>query len=138
MSKENHGETKEQILEYLVHVTWLIRRAWFPPKNYDFRATATVTFKIHKDGRISDVYMKKAADTEDTNDTIYSALSNASPFPSLPQGIPASIDLEAQFGASVFIRTVPSEDREGEKSRHAYQALSKKVEQIKRRFEEER
>ncbi len=78
-----------------------IKRAWFPPKSNDSHHTE-VTFKVSKDGIISDAKIIRHGSTAGADEAALSALRNASPARPLPAGASDKVEVEFTFDYNVF------------------------------------
>lgn len=86
---------------YMADLQRRIKRAWFPPRGNETRKV-TVIFKVHADGKVSDIKLDKSSGVEPADAAALSAITNASPFRMLPAGAPKVVDIQFTFDYNVF------------------------------------
>lgn len=80
---------------YLRSVENRILYAWNPPSKTDDK-TARVQFRIHKNGRVSDIKLISKSDSPYAQSALH-AVRDAAPFYSLPDGAPQNVDIKFSF-----------------------------------------
>ncbi len=78
-----------------------IKRAWRPPRGNESKRVI-VTFKINRDGELSNLLIKKGSGFEPSDKAALLAIQNAAPFGRLPEGAPNAVDIEFTFDYNVF------------------------------------
>ena len=86
---------------YMAELQRSIKRAWFPPKG-DKSKRVVVVFKVHSDGRASDVKVEKSSGVATADQAALKGIENAAPFRQLPEGAPAEVDIQYTFDYNVF------------------------------------
>jgi TonB family protein len=72
---------------YANQIVGKIKRHWNWSLNYS-QLRAVIYFKIHKDGSVSDILVKKSSKNSDYDKFAADTVIRASPFPELPEGYP--------------------------------------------------
>ncbi|MDR2616396.1 MAG: TonB C-terminal domain-containing protein [Endomicrobium sp.] len=72
---------------YANQIVGKIKRHWNWSLNYS-RLRAVIYFKIHKDGSVSDILVKKSSKNSEYDKFAADTIIRASPFPELPEGYP--------------------------------------------------
>ncbi|HEY9678342.1 MAG TPA: TonB family protein [Drouetiella sp.] len=79
-----------------------IKHNWHPPKGDESRRVV-VTFKISKEGFISNLRLSKSSNIKAADDAALKAVSDTGPeITGLPEGAPSSVDIEFTFDYNVF------------------------------------
>lgn len=78
-----------------------IKHAWRPPRGNESKRVI-VTFKINRDGELSNLLIKKSSSFEPSDKAALLAIQNAAPFARLPEGAPNAVDIEFTFDYNVF------------------------------------
>ncbi|HOC02756.1 MAG TPA: energy transducer TonB [Candidatus Ratteibacteria bacterium] len=86
---------------YIDEIKTRIYKNWRRPSSSALKGEkATVSFRINKDGSVSDVIIEKTSGSSDFDSSVVNAVRKSSPFPSLPSGIALDfIDVSAEFSA---------------------------------------
>ena len=87
--------------EYMAILQRRIRHHWSPPKAPQSRI-AVVTFSISTGGGLGDLRISRSSGTAVADNAALKAVQDATPFPSLPEGSPPSVDIEFTFTYDVF------------------------------------
>ncbi|MDR3125121.1 MAG: TonB C-terminal domain-containing protein [Endomicrobium sp.] len=72
---------------YANQIVGKIKRHWNWSLNYN-QLRAVIYFKIHKDGSVSDILVKKSSKNSDYDKFAADTIIRSSPFPELPEGYP--------------------------------------------------
>ena len=86
---------------YMNELQRRIRRAWRPPRGNESKRVI-LTFKIRKDGELSDLRLKIGSGFEPSDKAALLAVQSAAPFTRLPVGAPNIVDIEFTFDYNVF------------------------------------
>ena len=86
---------------YMNELQRRIKQAWRPPRGNESKRVI-VTFKINKEGELSNLLIKKSSDFQPSDQAALLAIQNAAPFARLPEGAPNSVDIEFTFDYNVF------------------------------------
>lgn len=86
---------------YMEELQRRIKRAWKPPRGNESKRVVVV-FKISKAGQLSDLTIKKGSGFEPSDKAALLAVQEAAPFARLPEGAPATVDIEFTFDYNVF------------------------------------
>jgi TonB family protein len=78
-----------------------IKKSWFPPKGNESKRIK-VTFKVSKDGSAHKVKLLSSSGVSIADDAAIQAISDASPFAPLPDGVGDEIDINFTFDYNVF------------------------------------
>ena len=78
-----------------------IKRAWRPPRGNESKRVI-VTFRISKNGELSELAIKTGSGFEPSDKAALVAVQAAAPFSRLPEGAPNSVDIEFTFDYNVF------------------------------------
>jgi protein TonB len=78
-----------------------IKKSWFPPKGQE-SMRIKVSFKVHKDGSVGKVKLISSSGVSTADDAALQAISDASPFAALPDGVGDEIDINFTFDYNVF------------------------------------
>lgn len=81
---------------YMADIERRIKRAWFPPKGFEDRRI-TITFKVSKNGDVSEIQITKASGIELADQAALNATKNAAPFRQLPPDVSESQQFEMTF-----------------------------------------
>jgi len=84
---------------YLADLKRRMDRAWFPPtksKKNQLYAT-TVVFTNNHDGQITNLHVSQSSGNLIFDKAALTAVENSSPYRPLPEGAPASVDMEFKF-----------------------------------------
>jgi TonB family protein len=79
-----------------------IKRAWFPLCCNGESQITKVLFRLHKNGKISDLRITRSAACASSNQAALNAVQNAAPFYPLPLEAPPSVLIEFTFDYNVF------------------------------------
>ena len=86
---------------YVAHVEKKIKKNWVPPK-MDTKNHIMVSFKIHKNGEVSDLYILKSSKIQSVDSAALDAVRKAAPFDKLPKQFKGeSIPIEFTFDYNV-------------------------------------
>jgi len=88
--------SKVDLGPYLVDVQRRIKQAWVRPKGKEAQLV-TAVFKIHSDGKITDITLSQPSTDSEINDSALSAVKNAAPFPKLPDGADDPFEIQFTF-----------------------------------------
>lgn len=103
MLKSYEKERGIQPCDYLQPLTRQIKRNWFPPRNCTgYNWPVKVQFKIHKNGRLSDLRVTGSGGTITADCAALKAVTDASPFRPLPDEVPESVEIEFTFDYKLF------------------------------------
>lgn len=86
---------------YMQDLQRRIKRAWFPART-DLSNRVVVLFKIHSDGSVSNISLRKSSGISRHDNAALTAVQNAAPFPPLPKYSPDAVDIEFTFDYNVF------------------------------------
>lgn len=86
---------------YMADVQRRIKRAWFPPTGNETKRV-TVTFRIHRNGEMSNQSLDKSSGAAIADQAALLAVKNAAPFRPLPAGAPDVVDIQFTFDYNVF------------------------------------
>lgn len=86
---------------YMASIQGKIKRLWIPPKGDETRRVLAV-FKVHRDGRSSNVRLTESSGTAAADAAAIAAVDRASPFPPLPKGSPDEVDIQFTFDYNVW------------------------------------
>ena len=86
---------------YMADLQRRIKRAWFPPKGNESKRVVVV-FKVHSNGRMSNLRLDKSSDVKIADQAALKAVENAAPFRPLPAGSPPDVDIQFTFDYNVF------------------------------------
>lgn len=86
---------------YMQAVQAQIKKRWHPPKGENSRS-CTASFKIARDGTISDLRLASSTGTQEADESALKAVRDAAPFRPLPLGAPRTVDIEYAFDYNVF------------------------------------
>lgn len=86
---------------YMAELQRRIKKHWFPPRDSESKRVS-VTFKIARDGAMSNLLLQKRSGAALSDNAALNAVQTAAPFPSLPEGSPESVDIEFTFDFNVF------------------------------------
>ncbi|MBY0549905.1 MAG: TonB family protein [Candidatus Obscuribacterales bacterium] len=86
---------------YMQDLQRRIKRAWFPSRT-DLSNRVVVLFKVHSDGSVSDVSIRRSSGITRHDNAALTAVQNAAPFPPLPKYSPDAVDIEFTFDYNVF------------------------------------
>jgi len=86
---------------YLKDINRRVKRAWFPPKDHE-NDRLKVTFKIAKDGTMTDLRVLVTSGDALSDAAAKKAIENASPFAPLPMGASNPLPIEFTFDYSTF------------------------------------
>ena len=78
-----------------------IKRAWFPPKKNKSN-TGRVYFSINRDGSMQNLRITHSTGFKEGDIAMIHAVQNAAPFHALPEGAPATVDIDFNFDYNVF------------------------------------
>ena len=82
-----------------------VRRNWFVPLSAQtFRGRVTVTMRIHRDGRITDLHVVQPSNLESFNQSSYNALRGSNPTEPLPREYP---DNSMQMTVTFYYNELP-------------------------------
>jgi len=81
-----------------------IKRNWYPPIRQESRRIVA-SFRIHKDGIITNLKIKTPSGIARVDDAGLSAVQSASPMRPLPDGAPESVDIQFTFDYNVLANT---------------------------------
>ncbi len=81
---------------YMADIERRIKRAWFPPKGFEDRRI-TITFKVSKNGDVSEIQITRASEIELADQAALNAIKNAAPFRQLPPDVSESQQFEMTF-----------------------------------------
>ena len=96
------GESQEiDFGPYLAEMQRRIKKAWYPPRGNESKRV-TVKFKLNANGEVSAIRLEKSSGISIADDAAMSAVEQAAPFGSLPQGSPAKVDIKFTFDYNVF------------------------------------
>lgn len=87
---------------YMADLQRRIKKQWFPPKDMQSRRVK-VMFKIHSSGSLSNLRLVEGTGYPLADQAALTAVQNASPFMSLPNGAPDNVDIEFTFDYNVFL-----------------------------------
>jgi len=87
--------------QYMADVEWRIKSVWNPPFGNESKQTE-VSFKIHRDGSVSDIEIEKTCGVAAADAAALKAVKDAAPFRALPAGAPAAVDIEFTFQYNPF------------------------------------
>jgi TonB family protein len=80
-----------------------IKRAWAPPKwDEAKKAVAVATFRLHKNGTITDLRVVTHSSLTNFDEAAIAAITNAAPFRPLPDGPEESFELQFTFDWATF------------------------------------
>lgn len=79
-----------------------IRRAWFPSCCNGQSQQVQVQFRLHKNGKISELHITKPAACASSNQTALNAVNNAAPFYPLPLAAPPFVLVQFTFDYNLF------------------------------------
>jgi TonB family protein len=85
---------------YIEDVQKRIRSAWYPLRR-EKSNNCKVTFKVSRDGDVSEVKIVKSSGDKEVDAAGEKAVNSASPFEPLPPGSPCSADIEFTFDYNV-------------------------------------
>ncbi len=86
---------------YMADLQRRIKRAWFPPRANECQQVV-VTFKVHRDGTVSNIALTGASGDQMEDQSALKAIENAAPFKPLPQGSPDMVDIQFTFDYNVW------------------------------------
>jgi TonB family protein len=99
-TKENTSDVDFSL--YMANLQRLIKKHWFPPKDSASR-TLRVTFKISREGRMSNLQLSRGTGIGIADTAGLDAVEAAAPFfKPLPAGAPEAVDIEFTFDYNVF------------------------------------
>ena len=81
---------------YMATLQRIITRAW-QPRLIGESKKAVVDFKIHTDGKVSDVRVNRSSGVNTVDGAVLQAINVASPYPALPKGAPDPVDISFTF-----------------------------------------
>lgn len=79
-----------------------IKRAWFPPCCTGQSSQIQVQFRLHKNGKISELHITKSGACASSNQAALNAVHNAAPFYPLPLAAPPSVLIQFTFDYNLF------------------------------------
>lgn len=82
---------------YMANLQRKIKRNWNPSKE-DKTKCVQAFFKVHYDGKLTNLKLEKSSGSDVTDSTGLEAIRTASPFPQLPEGAPDDIDIRFTLG----------------------------------------
>lgn len=78
---------------YMINLQRQMKQKWYPPNHRS--ASAIAAFKVHKNGRVSDLRLKLATGSETFDNACLAAVPQFAP--PLPLGSPENVDIEFTF-----------------------------------------
>lgn len=99
--KPKSHRTDAEAGPYLADLRRKIRACWKPPKGMESRRIL-VAFKVHHDGKTSDLSLVKSSGIPAADQAALKAVLDAAPFSEFPSGFPSSLDLQFAFDYNVF------------------------------------
>lgn len=89
---------------YMADLQRRIKRHWQPPKSPHSHITV-LTFQVLSDGTVSNLRVEHTCGSATEDNAAVQAVEDSAPLPPLPQGAPASVDIEFTFTYDVFGHT---------------------------------
>ncbi|MBZ0188639.1 MAG: TonB C-terminal domain-containing protein, partial [Candidatus Obscuribacterales bacterium] len=119
---------------YLVNLESRIKNAWFPPKN-DVTKRLTAIFKIHKNGKMTDLRLATSSGDQVVDKACLAAVEKAAPFRPLPDGAPKDVDIKFSFDYNVpkggkIVEAVSSKEKIADKAGEIEKAKSEKADNV--------
>jgi TonB family protein len=87
---------------YMSNLQRSVKRGWFPPKGHESKRIV-VQFKIYKDGSVDNLRIVTTSGVQLADEAALNAVRHATLQP-LPEGAPASVDVQFTFDYNVFER----------------------------------
>lgn len=87
--------------EFMKDLQRKIKMNWFPPKSDESRS-AMVVFKVHRDGRVSNIRMTRSTGVALGDQAAIKAIQSVSSKLKLPAGAPEDVDIQFTFDYNVF------------------------------------
>jgi len=97
----SHAAAEIDFGPYMAHLQRQIKRYWFPPRS-DENRQVVVTFKILKNGGMSNLRLKTSSGYAAADKAALLAVGNAAPFSMLPLGSSEDVDIEFTFDYNAF------------------------------------
>lgn len=89
---------------YMATLQKRIKKTWLPPRGSESQRVMVI-FKVHKDGKVTDVKLSKPSGFESADIAALAAVNNAAPLDTLPEGSPPVVDIQFTFDYNTFKQT---------------------------------
>ncbi len=86
---------------YMASLQKQIKEHWLPPTE-DRSKRVSVIFKIHQDGKVSNLTIQRSSGVQKADQAALKAVETSTPLAKLPAGSPENVDIEFTFDYNVF------------------------------------
>ncbi len=106
---KNETESRKRVVDektvdfgpYMASVQSKIKGNWYPPKGKKSRRAKAI-FQVNRDGSIAKLRLSQSTGSDDADKAALKAVEKSAPFEVLPEGAPATVDIEFSFDYNVF------------------------------------